>query len=264
MSRPQTARSLWVLLVLALAWGCRQLEQPNNPYRPEEWEAPIYYSSFDEPPKHLDPAVAYSSDEYAFISMVYEPPLQYHYLKRPYELVPLLAESVPEPIYYDAQGNRLEGDPPADRVARAVYEVRIRPGIFYQPHPCFAKDAIGEPLYWDLTDADVDGYDEIADFPHTDSRELIARDFVLQLYRLADPRVSCPIYSLMENYIAGMRQVREAMQRDIQRIREERRQRVGATYDPSRDEREHPIAWITSPTRSRELRSWIGTRSGSS
>ena len=34
--------------------------------------------------------------------------------------------------------------------ARAVYEVRIRPGIMYQPHPCFAKTESGEWLYHNL------------------------------------------------------------------------------------------------------------------
>ena len=54
------------------------------------------FSSFQERPKHLDPAKSYSSNEYTFLAQIYEPLLQYHYLKRPYELIPLTAEQMPK------------------------------------------------------------------------------------------------------------------------------------------------------------------------
>ena len=57
----------------------------NNPYPVGDGEKNILYSSFDERPKHLDPIRSYSSNEYSIIANIYEPPLQYHYLKRPYE-----------------------------------------------------------------------------------------------------------------------------------------------------------------------------------
>ncbi len=34
----------------------------------------VLYQSFSERPKHLDPATAYSENEYAFIAQIYEPP----------------------------------------------------------------------------------------------------------------------------------------------------------------------------------------------
>src|SRR4030065_2464656 len=70
---------------------------PINPYRPAERGKNYFYTTFTEPPKHLDPARAYSSDEYGFLSQIYETPLQYHYLTRPYTLIPLTVEDVPEP-----------------------------------------------------------------------------------------------------------------------------------------------------------------------
>ena len=70
----------------------------------------IFFSSFSERPKHLDPARSYSSNEWAFISQVYEPPLQYHYLRRPYVLVPLTAASMPEIRHYAADGSLLVCD----------------------------------------------------------------------------------------------------------------------------------------------------------
>ena len=177
---------------------------PNNPYPQSEQDEEIYYSTFDEEPKHFDPAVSYSSDEYAFIQQIYEPPLRYHYLKRPYELIPLTAEAVPQPQYYDADGKQLSSNAPAASVARAVYEIRIRPGIMYQPHPCFAKTEKGVLRYHDLKKADVKGFTGINDFSMTGTRELIAADYVYQIKRMADPRLACPILSTLKDYILGM------------------------------------------------------------
>src|SRR5574338_373288 len=60
----------------------------NNPYPASQAGANILYSAFTERPKHLDPVQSYASNEYTFIAQIYQPPLQYHYLKRPYELIP--------------------------------------------------------------------------------------------------------------------------------------------------------------------------------
>ena len=53
----------------------------NNPYPESESAANIYYAPFTLRPKHLDPAQSYSSNEVAFTAQIYEPPLQYHFLK---------------------------------------------------------------------------------------------------------------------------------------------------------------------------------------
>ena len=84
-------------------------DQPwNSPYPAEQAGENILYTSFAERPKHLDPARSYSSNEYSIIGQIYEPPLQYHFLKRPYELEPLTAETMPEVRYLDAAGRVLE------------------------------------------------------------------------------------------------------------------------------------------------------------
>ena len=41
------------------------------------------------------------------------------------------------------------------RVVRTVVEVRIRPGILYQPHPAFALDEDGGARYEGLAEADL-------------------------------------------------------------------------------------------------------------
>ena len=232
------ANRLWLIILVVWGAGCI----PNHPYPALEHTQEIYYSTFSAEPKHLDPAISYSSGEYRFIQQIYEPPLQYHYLKRPYQLIPLTAESVPRPRYFDAAGNPLPDDVPPDQVAKAVYNIRIRPGIQYQPHPCFAKDETGNLRYHTLTaDATKEIY-EVSDFPETGTRELIAADYIHQIKRMADPRVGCPILSLLDNYILGMGEYAKALRDALEREREKRRSAVGATYNQAVNERKNPIA----------------------
>ncbi len=189
----------------------------NNPYPAAERAQNVFYAAFRERPKHLDPARSYSSNEYEIIAQIYEPPFQYHYLKRPYQLVPLTAVEVPRPIYLDAKGRRLPAQAQAARIAYSVYEIRIRPGIRYQPHPAFARDEKGEWRYHRLRERDLEAVETIADFPLTGTRELVAADYVYQIKRLAHPRLTSPILSVMADYIVGMRdfarRLREADER---------------------------------------------------
>ncbi|MHB8167037.1 MAG: ABC transporter substrate-binding protein, partial [Sulfuricella sp.] len=71
---------LFVLLpVLLAACGAPPW---NSPYPAADEGKNITYSAFSERPKHLDPAQSYASNEIIFTGQIYEPPLQYHYLKR--------------------------------------------------------------------------------------------------------------------------------------------------------------------------------------
>ncbi len=183
----------------------------NNPYPGEGGEASVVYSAFAERPKHLDPARSYSSNEVEFTGQIYEPPLQYHFLKRPYTLIPLTAAGVPVPAFYDQAGQRLPDDAPSALIARSVYEIRIRPGILYQPHPAFARDEAGRHRYHSIDAAQVEGKRQIADFEHTGTRELVAADYVYQIKRLANPQVSSPIFGLMSEYIIGLKELGETL-----------------------------------------------------
>ncbi len=188
----------------------------NDPYPASERGQNILYSAFTERPKHLDPVQSYSEDEATFNAQIYEPPLQYHYLKRPYELIPLTAQSVPRPQYLDAAGRELAPDSPD--VAFSVYEIRIRPGIRYQPHPAFARDAAGNLRYHDLGRADLRRIWTLADFPETGTRELVAEDYVYQIRRLAHPRLHSPIFGLMSEYIVGLKDLAAALQAEDKRL----------------------------------------------
>src|SRR3990172_8418120 len=143
MSRFSHYRILAALLWLA---GCSDGSPGNpwnNPYPADQSRDNIYYDAFEERPKHLDPATSYVSNEYVLIGQIYEPPLQYHFLKRPYELIPLTSTAMPVARYFDRAGKVLDDNVPATEVHRAVYMINIRPGILFQPHPAFASDSNG-------------------------------------------------------------------------------------------------------------------------
>ncbi len=203
-------------LVLLLLSGCDQGPW-NNPYPPSEVQKNILYSSFAERPKHLDPARAYSSNEYAFIGQIYEPPLQYHYLKRPYTLMPLAAEAMPQPKYFNAEGLQLPDDAASDEIAYSIYDIRIKQGIRYQPHPALATDTAGNYLYHNLPPEDLENIFTLADFPETGTRELVAADYVHQIKRLAHPRVHSPIVGLMSDYIVGLKPYMVAIEAEYQK-----------------------------------------------
>ena len=190
----------WFLISLFLVGvGCT--ESPlNNPYPEKETTENILYSSFSERPKHLDPALSYSSNEIVFTAQIYEPPFQYHYLKRPYTLIPLSAETVPKPIYLDQSSNPLPEDAPADQVAFSLYEIKIKPNIQYQPHPAFSN------AYHNMTEEQLDKINQLSDFKQTSTRELTAADFIYAIKRLAHPKLSSPIYGFMTEYIVGLKE----------------------------------------------------------
>jgi oligopeptide transport system substrate-binding protein len=196
------SRTLVLILLAVLLSACVGSEL-NNPYAQEEGGQSVLYESFSERPKHLDPAVAYSSNEYAFIAQIYEPPYQYHYLKRPYELTPLTATGMPEIEYLNAKGEKLASTANDSDIAYTDYLLEIQPGIRYQPHPILAKDAQGEYIYHHLTGEQIDRLGSLQDLPETGSRELTAEDYVYQIKRLAHPKIQSPIAELMKNYIVG-------------------------------------------------------------
>lgn len=198
----------FLLLVLA---GCG--DSPwNNPYPAADSGRNIYYSSFSERPKHLDPVQSYSTNESTFTAQIYEPPLQYHYLKRPYTLIPCVAEEVPQPRYYDARGTRLPATAAAKDIVSTVYEIRIKRGIRYQPHPAFARNAGGELVYQSMSEGDLAGRNVLADFREQGTRELKAQDFEYQIKRLAHPRLHSPILGLMADYIVGLKDYARQLQ----------------------------------------------------
>lgn len=207
-------RKAWLMVLLSLS-GCG--EPPNSPYPPGEALDNALYTSFEERPKHLDPARAYSANEYEIIAQVYEPPLQYAYLKRPYQLEPLAASRVPEVHFLDAEGQPLPDSAPAGRIAYSVYDIHLRPDVQFQPHPALARDAQGQLRYHALKASELNGIRTLADFPATGARPVTAADYAYQIKRLVHPEVHSPVAEMMGDYIVGLRELGERMVKDFDR-----------------------------------------------
>lgn len=183
----------------------------NDPYPSDESGQNILYSAFTNRPKHLDPVQSYSSDEATFLYQIYEPPLQYHYLKRPYTLIPGTASRMPKVIRIDAEGRELPEDAPNASVDHTIYEVSIAKGIQYQPHPAFANTSDGQPVYFPIPDETLATANGLSDFTSTGSRELVADDYIYQIKRLAHPGLHSPILELMSGYIPGLKTLHETL-----------------------------------------------------
>lgn len=197
-------RTMALCVLLLGIVGCDQVW--NSPHEAESFGEKIGYSSFSEPPKTLDPAKSYSADEIRFTAQIYEPLLQYDYLKRPYTLVPLVATQLPEVQYFNKEGQLLPADDGASQIATSLYTITIKPKIYYYPHPGFARDQNGRYLYQQGKESELENIDTLEAFSITSTRELLAEDYVYEIKRLADPRISSPIYGLMSQYIVGMKE----------------------------------------------------------
>ncbi|MEM1154110.1 MAG: peptide ABC transporter substrate-binding protein, partial [Pseudomonadota bacterium] len=183
-----SGRFACLLAVLLLA-GCGG--PWNNPNPQYDDDLVVYQSVISpRPPKHLDPAKSYASDESLFLMQIYEPPMGYHYLKRPYELIPLSVETFPDVTYLDA--DRSEVEEGSEAIAYTRYTLKVREDEHYQPHPAFALNEEGQPLYLFATAAEGARYKQVPDFPVTGSRPVHANDYAYAIKRLADPELGSP------------------------------------------------------------------------
>lgn len=212
-------RSIVILIILFSILSSLNLANAgswvlNNPYPESQANENIYYSSFTEQPKTLDPARSYSLNEYIFIGQIYEPLLEYDYFIRPYQLIPLTATQMPEIKYLDAQRKPMPNTT-NNTPAYSVYTIHIKKGILYQPHPALARFPDGSYRYHQLSETYLDdqGISKLADFQYTGTRELISDDYIYQIKRLANPAVNSPVYGLMSDYILGFKEYGKTLQK---------------------------------------------------
>lgn len=115
-------KSTIVLVVLTLGffslalWSWNKLE--FSPLTSTHLRLPL-----DNKVESLDPAKAYSDDSLFVSAQVLEPLYQYHYLKRPYELQPLIAE----------------GFPKISNKGKLVV-IHLKKNVFFHPHPAFGGE----------------------------------------------------------------------------------------------------------------------------
>ena len=174
----------------------------NSPYSMDEVKQNILFSVFTSPPKHLDPVRSYNANEWSFLGQIYEPPLQYNYLKRPYTLEPLTLQKMPEQIFLDA--NKKEVNASDGNVTYTRYRFMLRDDIRYREHPAFVKDSNNTLFYGNLDTAVLSGLTSVYELPRKVSRKLRADDYVYAIKRMAVRQYHSPILDMMMQYIVGL------------------------------------------------------------
>ncbi len=210
-----------VAMMLAPA-GC------NSPYPEEDEGEKVLYTTFGGEPQHMDPARSYSAGTSIMLGLTLEQPFQYHYLKRPTELDPMLVTEVPK-----SRKEKVKFD--EEMVDATVYTFHLKTGVRYQDHPCFVE------ANRRVTNADLDGVDSIADFSQTATREVVAADMIHAVRRLADSRLACPIYPTLAKALLGMTEYQEHLDDQLEQVRQDRKDAAGAFYVREQDEKYDPI-----------------------
>lgn len=192
--------------LLALVLLCASMNSYSNnwnsPYLSEQVNKQSLFSSFSSPPKHLDPVVSYNANEWAFLSQVYEPPLQYHYLKRPYQVEPLTLTKMPDVIYLNQAGQPVLKNSSDIKFTEYVFELKEK--IKFQNHPAFVKNG-NQYLYHALTPKQLKSISSINDFKKQASRNLEAADYVYAIKRMALRQNHSPVLDSMQPYIVGLK-----------------------------------------------------------
>jgi oligopeptide transport system substrate-binding protein len=156
--RTATLPVLAVVLLVAGSWpGCS-----NDPYPTPPAGRKVIYAALGEDPHGLDPVQTGDTLSGHVVSQLYDALYEYHYLKRPYELKPALAEAMPE-VSED----------------RLTYTISVKQGVRFQDDGCFPggrgrevtahdfvysikrlADQANEPRGWWLLQGKIAGLDE--------------------------------------------------------------------------------------------------------
>ncbi|MDQ6627896.1 MAG: ABC transporter substrate-binding protein [Pseudomonadota bacterium] len=246
LGRRPVWRRLLALTAAGVASGVLLGGCNNNPL-PDDAAASntLFSANIETSPRHLDPTASYWSNDTPFTYQIYEPPYGFHYLKRPFELVPKTAAEVVKPKYYDRDGRLLPNDVPGEQVVESVYDIPIKPGILFQPHPAFAKDAQGNYLYHAMKPGELGDRRTPLDFVKTGTRELVAEDFVYALKRHATTRITTPIYGIFSEYIVGLKEYGPMVKAEDAKLMVGRD--ASSQDKPFLDFRKWPLAGATAP-----------------
>jgi len=131
----------------------------------------VSWNTYSAAVKSIDPATCGDVTSATIQANFYEGLYNYHYLKRPLEVEPQLADGMP--------------DVSADGL---VYTIRIKPGMLYHRNSCFGAGADGRPS----------------------TRTVRADDFILSFKRIADYHINTGLaWAFLADRIAGLDGYRE-------------------------------------------------------
>jgi oligopeptide transport system substrate-binding protein len=133
----------------------------------------VYRLNYSADVKSIDPATCGDDMSSTIQGNFYEGLYAYHYLKRPLEVIPQLAASLPE---ISADG--------------LTYTIRLKPGVLFHRNACFGRDR------------------KRPDLPAT--RTVDAKDFVLAFKRVADYHINTGLaWAFIADRITGLNEYRE-------------------------------------------------------
>lgn len=156
-----------VLIVTPLLLLWRSEHRSSRSFRGQV----VLYSAFSAKIRSLDPATCGDTSSAVMQTQAYESLYHYHYLKRPVEVIPVLAAAMPEVS--------------ADNL---TYTIPIRTDIRYAPNVCFGRGADGRPK----------------------TRSIRASDFVLAFKRVSDFHVNTTMaWSFLSGRIVGLDEFRK-------------------------------------------------------
>ena len=131
----------------------------------------VSYNTYGAKVKSVDPATCGDTTSSGMQGNVFEGLYAYHYLKRPVEVIPLLAAALPT-VSPDA----------------LTYTIPLKKGVEYAPNPCFGMDEANRPL----------------------TRTVRADDLVLAFKRIADYHLTTKLsLAFIEDRIVGLKKYRE-------------------------------------------------------
>ncbi len=200
-------RGVFLLVIAMVLAGCHT--PWNDPYPAGTTAKPILLRAFSAPPKHLDPVVSYSSNEWGIISQIYEPPLQYAYLKQPYTLEPLTLMRMPDVHYLNETGQETT----QDRAAFSEYTLHLRDDVRYQPHPAFLASNR------ELSAERIARLNTPYDLP-TGSRALTAEDYAYAIKRMGVRAYQSPILDTMMAHIVGLKAYSKKVSQALEKWKE--------------------------------------------
>jgi len=162
-----------VLAVIALSASPFALLKDEH-YRVPEGKV-VAYNIYGSKVRSIDPATCGDTTSASIQGNIYEGLYTYHYLKRPLEVIPQLAEGMPK---ISADG--------------LTYTIKIKKGVKYSRNPCFGVDESGRCR----------------------TRTMRAGDFVLAFKRIADFHVTTSLsLAFIQDRLLGLEEFRNKTKR---------------------------------------------------
>jgi len=163
---PTAFVTVLVLVLSPMAFLGGELKEQHPP-------GVLSWNTYSSDVKSLDPATCGDVTSAGIQGFVYEGLYTYHYLKRPFEVVPQLAQGMPE-ISPDG----------------LVYTIHLRRDAHYHRSACFGRDTSGTGTWA--------------------TRQVSARDVVLACKRVADYHINTGLaWAFLADRIAGLDDFRE-------------------------------------------------------